>query len=97
MKLVCQYLKLRGFQSGPIFILRDRSSVTRKYFCESLARNLKHCKIAPGSVIKPHSFRIGAATRAIELGYSEEQVQIMGRLQSQAVRKYIRSPIIGFK
>ena len=97
VKLVCQYLSLRGYEAGPLFLTKDRSSITRRFFSESLANNLKHCSLNPGLVIKPHSFRIGAATRAIELGYSEEQVQIMGRWHSNAIRRYIRAPNFNFK
>ena len=40
--------------------------------------------------IKSHSFRIGAATTAAGLGFSEDQITRMGRWRSEAVQKYIR-------
>ena len=40
--------------------------------------------------IKSHSFRIGAATYAATVGYTEAQIQKMGRWKSGAFRKYIR-------
>ena len=47
----------------------------------------------PGSTrYKGHSFRIGAATFAAECGFSDAQIRLMGRWQSDAFRKYIRSP-----
>ncbi len=42
--------------------------------------------------MKGHSFRIGAATFAAERGFSDAQIRSMGRWQSDAFRKYIRTP-----
>jgi hypothetical protein len=42
---------------------------------------------------KSHSFRIGAATTAWAKGFSEEQIQQMGRWNSEAFKKYIRIPL----
>ena len=67
--LMCEHLKMRGFAPGAFFILRDGKQVSRKYFSEMLDRNLKVCCIGQKNYIRPHSFRIGAATRAIELGF----------------------------
>jgi hypothetical protein len=39
---------------------------------------------------KSHSFRIGAATTAWAKGFSEEQIQQIGRWNSEAFKKYIR-------
>ena len=39
---------------------------------------------------KGHSFRIGAASEAARLGYSDAQIRLMGRWWSDAVRRYIR-------
>ena len=94
---MCQYLKLRGFAPGPLFILKNGKSVSRKHFSEFLDRNLKICCSGQLINIRPHSFRIGAATRAIELGFNEEQVRLMGRWHSQAFRSYVRSPVLSFK
>ena len=47
--------------------------------------------------IKGHSFRIGAATTAASLGFTEDQIQRMGRWRSDAVKKYIRITIFTIK
>lgn len=39
---------------------------------------------------KGHSFRIGAATHASKVGFSENAIQNMGRWKSDAVKRYIR-------
>jgi hypothetical protein len=43
---------------------------------------------------KSHRFRIGAATTAWAKGFSEEQIQQMGRWNSKAFKKYIRIPLL---
>jgi hypothetical protein len=40
---------------------------------------------------KGHSFRIGAASLSAEKGLSDSQIRAMGRWNSNAFRKYIRS------
>ena len=95
--LMCQYLKLRGFRPGPLFILQNGKAIDRKVFSDILKRNVKLCSIGQMVNIRPHSFRIGAATHAIELGYKEEQVRMMGRWRSQAFRNYVRIPVLSFK
>jgi hypothetical protein len=39
---------------------------------------------------KGHSFRIGAATHATTLGFSEPYIRQLGRWNSNAVQRYIR-------
>ena len=41
---------------------------------------------------KCHSFRIGAATTALLQGHSIDEIQRMGRWNSNAIRNYIRIP-----
>lgn len=41
-----------------------------------------------------HSFRIGADTHAASRGYSDQDIQIMGRSHSDAFKTYIRIPVL---
>ena len=83
------YLRMRGTRSGPLFVNADKSPITRSKF----SKVLKEVIILAGldqKRIKSHSFRIGAATTAAGLGFSEDQIMRMGRWRSDAVKKYIR-------
>ena len=42
------------------------------------------------NLYKGHSFRIGAATHAASLGWSESQIRRLGRWNSNAMERYIR-------
>ena len=82
------YLRLRGTGPGNLFLLRGEP-VTRKYFCELLAKAIKLCGLNP-SRYKGHSFRIGAASEAAERGMSDAQIRSCGRWKSNAFLRYIR-------
>ena len=86
---VKQYVKLRGSASGPFFA--DPLGLPVKY--SDLLNLFKHFNTFLGSVhLSPHSLRIGAATFATMVGYSQDQVKHMGRWHSDAVMKYVRIP-----
>ena len=90
VRLLADYLSHRGFKPGPLFCYRSGKSITRSHFTTML----KSCLSASGikQNIKCHSFRIGAATPAIASGFTNEQVQAMGRWKSDAFKNYIRIP-----
>ena len=85
------YLAFRGLTAGPLFRTRDGRAVARKTFTDNLALTFSACGL-DSTKYKGHSFRIGAATFAAESGFSDAQIRAMGRWQSDAFRKYIRSP-----
>ena len=88
VKLLAEYLQLRGYKNGALYLLPNSKPITRNLFNKYLEKVIKDCNF--NLKIKSHSFRIGAATTAIENGYSNEQVQIMGRWRSNAFKKYVR-------
>ena len=87
--LIRQYLNLRGYNPGPIFISLSRQPISRDFFCQLLNRTLTYCNLDP-SRYKGHSFRIGAATHAAEQGLADAQIRSLGRWKSNAFLKYIR-------
>jgi hypothetical protein len=86
---LCTYLKLRGIQDGPLFVFPDNKPITRNYFVGKLKSCLSFCGLDT-TKFKSHSFRIGAASYYASLGYSDTQIRIIGRWNSDAFKRYIR-------
>lgn len=90
------YLELRGKENSkvqPLFSFMDNKPISRSFFNNQLQLSLKYTGLNVNSY-KAHSFRIGAATNAWAHGFSEEQIQQMGRWNSKAFKKYIRIPLL---
>ena len=85
------YFPLRGFSDGPLFRMQDGSAVACPLFTDLLALIFRACGL-DSTKYKGHSFRIGAATFAVERGFSDAQIRLMGCWKSDAFRKYIRGP-----
>ena len=90
VKLLNQYLALRGKLYGPLFCMPGAVAVTPGMLREMLRRSTIFAKL-PSQLIKPHSFRIGAATQAASKGASDQQIRSLGRWKSDAYKKYIRN------
>jgi integrase len=93
------YLQLRGKESSnvqPLFSFMDNAPITRSFFNSQLQLSLKFAGLNVKNY-KSHSFRIGAATTAWAKGFSEEQIQQMGRWNSEAFKKYIRIPLLSLQ
>lgn len=84
-----RYLNIFRHMSGPLFQFADGKPVTYAFVSENLRSAIRFIGLNPRRY-KGHSFRIGAATHASNLGFSENAIQIMGRWHSNAVRRYIR-------
>lgn len=89
------YFQVRKPVSGPLFTFLDGTPVSRKYFTDQLKLSLVWCGLDPNKY-KSHSFRIGAATTAFAMGISEQNIREMGRWSSDAMKKYIRVPMLTF-
>lgn len=89
------YLNLRKHSSPsePLFSFMDGLPISRQYFTQQLRSALAFCNLNL-HLYKAHSFRIGAATTAASQGFSELQIQSMGRWNSGAFKKYIRIPTL---
>lgn len=84
-----EYCKLRGPEEGPFFCFVDKTPIPRQFFTSQLQLSLKWCNKDIRNY-KGHSFRIGSASHASSTGISDEQIQPMGRWNSNAFKKYIR-------
>lgn len=90
VKALMKYLRLRGSQTGPLFLLSNGLPVTSSIFNRALKEVLAFVGLSP-QFHKGHSFRIGACSEAIKQGLSEETVMTLGRWSSKtAFRRYIR-------
>lgn len=76
-----------------LFSFMDGNPVSRQFFTENLQNSLAFCGLDTKRY-QSHSFRIGAATAASDLGASDIQIQNMGRWKSKAFKKYIRVPVL---
>jgi len=97
-KIVCpvytlgKFLAVRPLQQGPLFCHFDFSPLTRYQFAAVLKKSLTvlGCQT---SCYKSHSFRIGMVASLSMEGYSDDQINIMGRWKSDSYLKYIRIPV----
>jgi hypothetical protein len=72
-----------------LFLCIGGTPVTHSYVTGQLTFILKFLGIDP-KFFKGHSFRIGAATHATTLGFSEPYIRQLGRWNSIAIQRYIR-------
>ena len=83
------YLNVRPPHSGPLFIHFNGSSLTRYQFSAVLKKTISRLGL-DYSRFKSHSFRIGAATAATQLGLPVDIIKQAGRWSSKAYQSYIR-------
>ncbi|XP_062572696.1 uncharacterized protein LOC134234642 [Saccostrea cucullata] len=81
-KALLHYLNLRKHSSHaePLFSFMDGLPISRQYFTQQLRSALAFCNLDLQSY-NTHSFRIGAATTAASLGFSELQIQYVSELK----------------
>jgi hypothetical protein len=83
------FLKMRPKIKGPLFIHLIYRVVTRFHICSILKSALRLAGYNPGQY-NTHSFRIGAATTAVMLGKTDDEIKQMGRWKSDTFQTYIR-------
>ena len=93
VRLLLDYLSLRGNRSGPLFLNSDNIPVSRTFFTKLLSLSLRAGGL-DSTRYKVHSFRIGAASFAGDRGMSDAQIRAFGRWRSNAFLKYIRLPFL---
>jgi hypothetical protein len=74
---------------GPLFIHLNHRGVTRFQACSILKSPLCCACYNPGQY-NTHSFIIGAATTAVTLGKTADQIKQMSRWKCNTFQKYIR-------
>ena len=85
------YLAVGPRRGGPLFLFKDGRPLTRARLVDHLHQALLKAGIDP-SAFNGHSFRIGAATTAHQKGIEDSSIQMLGRWQSSAYLRYIRTP-----
>ena len=90
-KAVIAYVHRRGNAPGPFSRLQDGSALTKARFVEGVRQALLRCGVSPDGY-SGHSFRIGAATAAAQMGVEDSAIQALGRWSSAAFLRYIRTP-----
>ena len=85
------YFGRRGNLAGPLFCLENGQPLQRRSFTTQVQQALSASGV-DGSLFNGHSFRLGAATSASIAGVSESIIKRLGRWQSSAYQRYIRTP-----
>lgn len=88
---VLAYCAIRPSSAGPFFLFQDGSPLTRDKLVAALRSALVHAGVDV-SLYSGHSFRVGAATTAAHRGLSEATIKMLGRWESSAYERYIRTP-----
>ena len=81
---------VRPSVAGPLFAFED-GSFSRDKLVSAVQSALRQAGIEANNY-KGHRFRIGAATTAAEVGLEDSMVKMLGRWESSAYQRYIRTP-----
>lgn len=87
--LLEQYLKSRPHIEGNLFCHFNHKEVTRNQVVSILKSAIKFLGFNDAEY-NTHSMRIGAATYASQMGFSDDKIMLMGRWKSNSYKKYIR-------
>ena len=89
VQAIYEYIQLFKPIQGPLFQFLGNSPVTHSFVSSKLHMLLQSIGLDP-KCYKGHSFRIGAATHAVNMGFSEQYIRKLGRWNSNAIQKFIR-------
>lgn len=76
---------------APLFISANDEPISRNVFIQRLKSTLSALGI-DNAEYSGHSFRRGAATSAATAGFSDYEIQLMGRWKSNSYKLYIDMP-----
>ena len=88
---VLSYIVRRGSQPGPFFLTTAGVPLVKQEFVGEFRKILAAVGL-PAEDYAGHSFSIGAATSAALAGVEDSTIQLLGRWQSAAFLRYIRTP-----
>lgn len=79
--------------NSPLFAMEDGSALHRAQFIERTRQAIRAQTSEDPNLYSGHSFRRGAASSAAAAGYSELEIQLLGRWRSDAYKLYIDVPV----
>ena len=85
------YIETRGSGLGPLFMDSSQARITKLWFIGQFQDVLATAGL-PQQEYAGHTFRIGAATTAASVGLEDFTIQLLGRWQSAAFLRYLRTP-----
>eukprot|EP00731_Ephydatia_muelleri_P001141 Em0001g1141a len=88
---ILAYISQRGRSPGHFFLDGEGKTITKPRFITQLRGYLKSAGL-PSDQFAGHSFRIGAATIAAQVGMEDSIIQTLGRWHSAAFLQYIHTP-----
>ena len=89
VKAIIPYLAIRGYLQNPYFCCKMIECSLVRFLAQPLIPFSQKCTWTKETLI--HSFRIGAATSAINAGITDAQVKILGRWRSDAYQRYVKT------
>ena len=88
---ILAYMASRQGAAGPFFQDGLGRPLTKAVFVQKIRQALSQLGL-PAEQFAGHSFRIGAATAAAQVGLEDSVIQALGRWSSAAFLLYIRTP-----
>ena len=85
------YIAKRGTTPGAFFLSEPGTPLTKGSFVAGVREGL-HLMGVDERLYAGHSFRIGAATTAAQVGMEDSLIQKLGRWNSAAFLSYVRTP-----
>ena len=89
--VILAYLAVRPSPQGPLFVFQNGSYLTRDKLVVHVRQGLTLIGVDP-TCFSGHSFRIGAVTTAAQVGVEDATIKMLGRWESSAYQRYIRTP-----
>ena len=88
---VLSYLAIRPPVPGPLFVYQGGRPLSRICLVEAVRSALRSAGVEV-AWFNGHSFRIGAASTAADVGIPDSMIQMLGRWKSSAFLSYLRTP-----